>query len=141
MADTMSPEDKLAVQELIADYALRLDSGDLDGYVDNFTEDGVFEGTSGRFEGRDAVRAYVGHLMETRGDGPTLRHVLGIPSIHGDATRCHAQTYVIIPGQKGDAPISIPLVGVYTDEIVKVDGRWRFAKRNVRMDLIGPERR
>jgi uncharacterized protein (TIGR02246 family) len=141
MADAMSAEDKLAVMELIADYAFRLDSGDLDGYVDNFMPDGVFEGTAGRFEGRNAIRAYVGSLFENRSAGPTMRHVLGIPSIQGDGERCRARTYVMIPGQTDGNAISIPLVGIYKDEIVKADGRWRFARRTAQMDLIGPERR
>ncbi len=139
MANEMSPDDNVAVMNLIADYALRYDSSDLDGYVANFTADGVWEGRAGSFVGHDAIRTYVGGLM----DAPTRRkmcHVLGTPSIHGDGRRCTAVTYVMIPAQTSDREVTIPLVGVYRDEIVKVDGRWLFAHRIADMELTSAAR-
>ncbi len=137
MPDTMTPEDKVAVMNLIADYAFKFDGGDLDGYVDNFAPDGVFDGSSGRYEGRDAIRAYVGGILANRPPGTKggLRHVMGIPSIEGDSERCRAVTYVMIPGQTDDGRIQVRMVGTYTDDIVKIDGRWRFAVRHIRMAL------
>jgi hypothetical protein len=150
MADTMSPEDKLAVIDLIADYGFRLDAADLDGYVNNFMPDGVFDGGGGALHGRDEIRAYVGHLIEIGEAGPDgparLRHILGIPSVHGDSERCRARTYVMIPGHRpvqgsDGKEVFVPMVGTYTDDIVKHEGRWRFAKREIRMHLTGPSRR
>jgi uncharacterized protein (TIGR02246 family) len=137
MPDTMTPADKVAVMNLIADYAFRFDSADLNGYVDNFAPDGVFDGTSGRFEGREAIREYVGKILANRNPetGSNLRHVMGIPTIHGDSERCRAVTYVVIPRQTDDGRIVVQMVGTYTDDIVKVDGRWRFAVRHIRMAL------
>jgi uncharacterized protein (TIGR02246 family) len=142
MADTVSAEDKIEVMNLIADYAFRLDTADLDGYVDNFAPDGVFDGGAGRFEGREAIRAYVGKLLENRspGSASTMRHVMGIPRIHGDGESCRAQTYVMIPGGTEDGQIRIVMTGTYTDDIVKVDGRWRFAVRHIRMALTSASR-
>ena len=141
MAGTISAEDKVEVMNLIADYAFRLDTADLDGYVANFAPDGVFDSTGGRFEGRDAIRAYVGNLLGDRraGTSSTLRHVMGIPFIQsggqGEGERCRAETYVMIPGGTEDGQIRVQMVGTYTDDIVKVDGRWRFAVRHIRMAL------
>jgi uncharacterized protein (TIGR02246 family) len=140
MATPMSPEDRLAVIDLIADYAFRLDTRDLDGYVDNFTPDGVFEGATGRREGRDAIRAYVGGLFDGSSERPRQhRHVLGLPQVQGDSESCTAQTYIMIPSLRQEGHIVFPLAGVYLDEIVKHEGRWRFAHRNVVMHLRGPE--
>lgn len=143
MASTISAEDRVAVMNLIADYAFRLDSADLDGYVENFTPEGVFDGGGGRIEGRAAIREYVGRLLANRPPGSTggLRHVMGMPSIEGDGDRCRALTYVMIPGSTQDGQIRVAMTGLYTDEIVKVDGRWRFAVRHIRMALTSPSMR
>jgi ketosteroid isomerase-like protein len=146
MPGTISAEDKVAVMNLIADYAFRLDTADLDGYVDNFTPDGVFDGGGGRIEGRTAIREYVGKLLQNRPPGSTggLRHVMGIPSIQedgrgdGGGERCRALTYVMIPGSTDDGQIRVAMTGLYTDDIVKLDGRWRFAVRHIRMALTSP---
>jgi uncharacterized protein (TIGR02246 family) len=136
----ISAEEKIAVMNLIADYAFRLDTADLGGYVDNFTPDGVFDGGGGRIEGRDAIRAYVGKLLANRPPGSTggLRHIMGIPSIEGEGERCKALTYVMIPGSTDDGQIRVAMTGLYTDDIVKFDGRWRFAVRHIRMALTSP---
>src|SRR5690606_33756419 len=113
---------------------------DLDGYVENFAPDGVFDGSGGRVEGREAIREYVGGLLANRGPGATgtMRHIMGIPRIQGDGERCRAETYVMIPQGTEDGRIRIAMTGTYTDDIVKVDGRWRFAVRHIRMALTSP---
>lgn len=142
MADTLSPEDKVAVMNLIASYAFKLDASDLDGYVDNFAPDGVFDSTNGRIEGRQAIREFVGRLLENgrAGKDGTLRHVMGIPRIEADGDRCRAQTYVMIPGRTDDGQVRVMMTGTYTDDIVKVDGAWRFAVRHIRMALTSASR-
>ena len=52
----LSADDRLDIMDLIARYAYTLDSGDLDGYVNNFAPDGVlFE----QHQGQVAIREYV----------------------------------------------------------------------------------
>jgi len=41
--DTMNTEDKLAIQQAIANYSYTFDSGDAEGWANIFTEDGVWE--------------------------------------------------------------------------------------------------
>lgn len=64
-----------------------------------------------------------------------LRHVMGLPVIRGDGDRCTARTYVMIPRMGEDGEISIPMVGTYRDDIVKIDGEWYFQKRSIFMDM------
>jgi hypothetical protein len=143
LAGTLSPEDRLAIIDLIVSYGYYLDAGDIDAYVDNFTPDGVFAGANGSRQGREAIRERVNYLLAVGEVGPAapmrMRHIFGIPSIHGDSERCHAETYVMIPGYDADGNVAFPLIGTYTDEIVRHEGRWRFAQRTIRMDLVGPE--
>jgi hypothetical protein len=143
MAGRMTAEDRLAVIDLIVSYGYYLDAGDIDGYVDNFTPDGILAGANGRRQGREAIRERVYHLLALGEVGPAapmrMRHIFGIPSVHGDSERCEAATYVMIPGYDAEGRIAFPLIGVYKDAIVKHEGRWRFAVRTIQMDLVGPE--
>ena len=63
MAAPMSAQDRVDVIALIARYAQCLDGGDVDGYVANFLPAGVIEWATGRAEGRDATREWVGGLF------------------------------------------------------------------------------
>ena len=67
MAYRLTADDRLDIMDLIARYAHTLDTGDLDGYVNNFAPDGVlFE----EHKGRDAIREYVAMLMRQGRAGP-----------------------------------------------------------------------
>lgn len=130
MSEQLTADVRLAIMDLIADYAHKLESGDLDGYVENFTPDGVFEGKTGRYEGRGAIRALVERLYAIGQDGPGgNRHILGLPHIAAAEGGCAARTYFVIPGGEGDDSVLIRSIGQYVDRIVMHEGRWRFAHR------------
>lgn len=142
MAAPLTAEDRVAITRLIASVPFRLDVRDLDTYVDNFTPDGVLEGDTGRREGRDEIRAYMAGILSRDGDGPrSLRHILGIPLLTGDQDCCYAQTQLMIPQRFEDGRLAIGRSGVYFDELVPHEGRWRFRRRLVRMDLMTAELR
>lgn len=139
MADALTADDKAAIMGLIADYAFRVDSGDVDGYVNNFAPDGVFQGGSSTQEGAEAIRAYVQHLVDIGqiGGGPgTRRHFMGLPLIRGDAERVRAETQITWPGPTEDGGLALVRAGRYVDDIVKINGEWKFARRTVETDLI-----
>jgi 3-phenylpropionate/cinnamic acid dioxygenase small subunit len=63
MKPKVSIEDRIEVQDLIARYAWALDVGDVEGYLDCFTEDGWIEHhPPGRCEGREAIRQLTNFL-------------------------------------------------------------------------------
>jgi uncharacterized protein (TIGR02246 family) len=130
-------EDLTAIQELIASYAEFIDDGNIEGYLNNFTPDGVFENRRGKIEGREAIREFVAPILEAnRTDSrPRMRHVMGFPVIRGDGDRATARTYVMIPRLDEDGEIRVPMVGTYRDDIVKVDGQWYFKTRSIMMDM------
>jgi hypothetical protein len=141
MAGPLTAEDRLAVIDLIADYAFRLDIGDTEGYIANFAPDGVIINRGTRYEGHAAIRAWLNGLVDTAKVGREARllHVIGIPTIRGDSERCQAEAPVFLPGHRDDPNhISTALVGAYLLDVVKIDGRWRFAVRDVRHDLESP---
>jgi ketosteroid isomerase-like protein len=138
----LSPEDHLAVIDLLAGYARAIDSGDADAYAGNFLEDAVLDRSSGggSLEGRAAIREWVAGLIDSGhvgGDPATLRHFVGLPLIEGEGDRCTAQTYCVILDFDPDRSIRSPLVGRYEDVCVKVDGRWLFQHRIIHGELRG----
>jgi len=69
----VSVEDRLDIHDMIARYAWALDTGDVDGYVNCFTEDAwIFHGPDGRLEGRAGLKQLTEQLWYARPD-----HYLG----------------------------------------------------------------
>lgn len=129
----LSADDRLDIMDLIARYAYTLDSGDLDGYVNNFAPDGVlFE----QHQGQRAIREYVSMLMRQGRAGPlpsgdvAYRHFVGSPVIDGDAAKVTVHSYLLWVNMGTDPPVSS--AAEYTDECVKLDGRWVFQSRSLR---------
>src|ERR1051325_6495189 len=129
----LTADDRLDIMDLIARYAYTLDSGDLDGYVNNFAPNGVlFE----NHQGREAIRSYVASLMEQGRAGPlpngdvAYRHFVGSPVIDGDAEKAVVHSYLLWVNMGSEPPVSA--AAEYTDDVVKVDGKWYFARRSLR---------
>ena len=136
---TLSAEDKQGVMELIASYAVCIDSGDIDGYVNNFLPDGILEYSVGTAKGRDEIRTWVSGLKErgiVGGTPATMRHFVGLPRVtDGSDGRARALTYCVIFNYGDAKQIQTPLVATYDDTCVKQDGRWLFEKRTIIADL------
>ena len=132
MSEQLTADARCGVMDLIAGYVRSLEAGDLEGYLDRFTRDGVFEVRDRRYEGREDIRALVSHLYAIGQDGPGgNRHVLGLPHITGTSQACEALTYVaILPGQ-GAAGGRTCSFAQYADRMVRDEGRWRFAHRRL----------
>ena len=77
---TMSIEDKLAIQEIIAQYSYTYDSQDAEGFAQLFVEDGVFEvfvpgktTASVRLRSRTEIREWAAQrLRERTADSPAV---------------------------------------------------------------------
>jgi uncharacterized protein (TIGR02246 family) len=129
-SNRLTADDRLDIMDLIARYAYTLDTGDLDGYVDNFAPDGVL---FAQHHGREAIRAYVRMLMDEGRAGPlpdgdvAYRHFVGSPVIDGHGERATVHSYLLWVNMGTDPPVSA--AAEYTDECVKLDGRWLFQTR------------
>ena len=121
-------EDIEAIKQLSARYNRAFDYLDVPGYLAVWTEDGFFERSN-------AGRSYSGHaeLAELlRTFGVNGRHVVTdfIIEVTGDtATQSAYLTYL-----DADAGYAIVMFGVYADELVRVDGEWKFASRRLKVD-------
>src|SRR3982074_2633210 len=135
----LSADDRLDIMDLIARYAYTLDSGDLDGYVHNFAPDGVlFE----QHHGQDQIREYVDMLMRQGRAGPlpsgdvAYRHFVGARVIDGTDGKAIVHSYLLWVNMGSDPPVSS--AAEYTDEVVKLDGRWFFKWRSLRRLAAAP---
>jgi uncharacterized protein (TIGR02246 family) len=110
--------DESTIRELIADYALALDTGDTDACVALFAADGEFLVYGRTFAGRAAI----GQMFR---DAPRGLHLTGVSRIEvGDDTAVARSQVLFV--RAGDLHLRPAL---YDDELVRTDGRWRFRRR------------
>lgn len=126
---TLSLDDRLEILDLAARYSHATDHGDAEALADTFTDDGIFEGAG---EPRQGRAAHVAATQTLAASGLALRHFISNPVIEGDGDRATMKLYVEVKNLGDlDRPM---LVGCYHDELRRVEGRWKFARRRVETD-------
>jgi 3-phenylpropionate/cinnamic acid dioxygenase small subunit len=125
------------IQNLLSRYCELFDEGDLDGYAALFTH-GRIVNRHGVLTGRDEVRAFQDNIMLYDGK-PLTRHLYSNLQVafSDDDFRARAQSCVTVLQAAPDFPLQPILVGVYDDELEKVDGQWRFVERRFTSSLVG----
>lgn len=117
-----TPEDHVAITQLLARYCLTLDHDDVDGWVALFTEDAEYEVYGRTFRGHDGLRR-----MMTGAPGGL--HLGGPPVIRMvDADRAEAQQNLLF----AEAAEGILRSAVYDDTLVRTPDGWRIARRRCR---------
>ena len=131
-----SVDDRLEILDLAARYNHAVDSGDHEGVAALFTEDGAIEATAtGTIAGRAAIAGYIG----SRPDGWQRRRHLNsnaiIEGVPGDEDAARLVLSLLVVSRRERV---VPrLHGRYEDELRRVDGEWRFAKRRIIVDADG----
>lgn len=120
------PDDEAAIRDLIAGYALALDAGDVDGCVRLFAPDGEFLAYGRTFAGNDGIAG----MFRAAARG---LHLTGVSRITVDGDRASARSQVLFV-RCGDLQLRPAL---YDDELTRVDGQWRFARRRCRFITSG----
>lgn len=127
----LSIEDKIAIQELSSSFCFCLDTHDVDGWIDTFTEDGVFEATYGTFNGPDEIRNFItGHIAAGKEDGK--RHTMSNFVIEGNGDEARMRSYVV-KFEVEKSP-GVNASGLYVDELVRTADGWRFKRRKLEVD-------
>jgi uncharacterized protein (TIGR02246 family) len=114
-------DDQASICELIADYALALDAGDIEGCLRLFTDDAEFLVYGRSFAGRDSI----GTMFR---DAPRGQHLTGVSRIdvHDNTASARSQVLFVRAGSLQLRP------ALYDDELLRVDGDWRFQRRRCR---------
>ena len=132
-------DDRAAIENLQARYLFAVDWQDPEAYAATFTEDGEIVSAIATTKGRAGIRAEVRKMREndlalqTPGLFPfSRRHVITNLVLHIDGDRATGRAYWI--GYINDNPERAPEIesyGHYEDDIVKVNGEWLFARRQI----------
>ena len=124
-------EARAAIQELASRYAIACDEQDLGSLRPLFTEDAVFSSASGRMRasGGDAVCALLAAALANRGPSCHWTHDV---IVHPDPVDPDRATGVVYSHAETtpDAVVSLAAMR-YHDEYRRVEGAWRFARREI----------
>lgn len=123
------------IRNLYVDYGRHLDAGDPDAYAALYARDGklrmapIMTG-----DNREEIRAAAARIARPQSDGPRRSvHLLGSPRIELDGDRATGEcVWSAIAAAEGGPKI---LVGRHVDQLVREDGRWRFASRRGLIDI------
>jgi len=133
--------DRAAIHELLVDYGSTLDARDFDGFAALFAKDGVYvagsgAGASGKDAGEMMRKVFAGNAMGFK--EPNF-HVFFNEVVTLDGPdRAHATSmsfYVVPNEQNRPEPV---LMARYHDDLVREDGKWKFARREVESLIPAP---
>lgn len=110
--------DREAIRDLIAAYALTLDADDIEGCLALFTEDSEYLVFGKTLLGPEKVRK-----MFSR--APRGIHLTGVSLVDVDGDAATARTQVLFV----DSSSHQMRPALYDDDLVKIDGAWRFRRR------------
>lgn len=117
-----TPEDHVAITDLLARYCLSLDLDDVDAWVGLFTPDATYEVYGRTWDGHEGLRKMM------RG-APGGLHLGGPPVIDmvGTDEALTMQNLLFVEAKTGTMRRS-----VYNDELKRTEGGWRIVKRRCR---------
>jgi len=133
--------DRAGVEDLLGRYAKAVDFGTSEEYAALFTEDAVLHMQGKDFVGRAAIQKMISPAIDEPPPGAPprrhLRHILSNILIDlapdGQSAKVY-ESWATISKVPDGGPI-MGAIGHYSDEVVKVNGKWFFAKRVIDLDL------
>jgi 3-phenylpropionate/cinnamic acid dioxygenase small subunit len=130
-------EDLEEIRDLVKDYARHLDARDFASYSALFAREGEWTGASGSARTPAGIKGMLEERITPRAEAPgeTHFHLIADPAIEldGDSARARTTWALIVRGPD-DTPV-VRFYGHYRDELVREDGRWRFALRETFTDV------
>jgi hypothetical protein len=132
-----SIEDRFGIEDLFIRYTTALDSGDVDGVISCFTDDGWLDSPIvGRHQGKAELRVFAEKTEQAiRLKGARFRHVVTNLRIQVEGCRANAQCYLLdFVTIDGESKLLSP--GEYDCELAKVGEDWLFRSRTARMDRM-----
>lgn len=127
------------IRRLNYEYAQAIDNLRVEDVVSHFAEDGVFDmrdlGAPVAFEGSEGLRAAFTGMVESMAGclHMMLNHLIDVDGDTATGT-VYCDAYTLQPdGER------VQMLVFYTDQYVKQDGVWKFAKRVVKPLLAGQQ--
>ena len=131
-------DDRLAIHEMIAQYAYSYDSRDADGFAEVFAEDGVFEiffpgntSPAVRLQSRKEIYEWAAQrLRERRGRFTSRHYQSGVRFESLTAQEARLRVMVLVTRQEAiDTAPYVHMTGMYHDVWRKRSDGWRLAHR------------
>lgn len=137
----MEADDYAQIHNLLFQYALYLDTGDVKAMADMFAAAEVHFGENHvvRHDAAQVFAAYgVTRIYPDTGTPKThhvTSNVMVVPD-GPDAARSRSY-FTVFQAVAGTLPLQPVIAGRYQDRFVKQAGAWRFAERRIEMTLFG----
>jgi hypothetical protein len=126
----LSAADSAEILNLYARYPFTLDFGDGDGWAACFTPDGALEAPGLHVVGTEDLAAFAKNGYEAlKGRG---RHCTSNVWMEATASGARGGAYLVhvMVADDDNPTTTISTSGIYTDQLVKHDGQWRFSLRS-----------
>jgi uncharacterized protein (TIGR02246 family) len=119
----------VAVQDLFARYAHRIDRRDFDGFAALFADDALLAFGDDERRGRENIRQRMTELMTSPGGMHAIVNVSVRPDGADRATAI--ADYVLTRRQDADGPWAVVGAGYYDDVFVRERGEWKFGEHRI----------
>jgi 3-phenylpropionate/cinnamic acid dioxygenase small subunit len=135
-------DDSRSIENLIYRYAEHIDNGDLEGVAQLFRNAEIISSVHDvRRTGFDEVLEMYQlscRLYEETGT-PLTRHLTTnvIIELNENGTQANARSYYTVIQATSRFPLQAIISGRYKDQFLKEGNEWRFASREMIVDLIG----
>jgi hypothetical protein len=128
--------EKDEIREVMARYCHALDSGRYGDVARLFTEDGQWTTDYDSAIGPAAIEAVLTRNVPRKGEGPQRKHFIAnvIIDLAGDAADARSDYLIIRESENGLIPV---MGGTYLDKFAKVDGVWKFKRKELVHDIAG----
>lgn len=121
------------ILHLMNEYCFAIDSGDLAAFGS------LFAHAEWIAEGKKPGKESANNLIIYADGTPRTKHMMSNIDLEIDEINARAvgHCYVTVWQQTDDFPLQAIFAGDYFDEFERVEGKWRFSKRELRHSLIG----
>ena len=133
-SSTITIEDKIIIQELIAKHNIALDNKNIDDWTNAWTDDGVWSTPFGEAKGKTELKNMINQVTNEFASGK--RH-LSTNIIIEDAPNnmVNATSYLIVTEAKKTPEVVAS--GNYIDSLKKdANSKWKFVQRRLEIDLV-----
>lgn len=140
----LSVSDKLEILELYSRYIHTLNKGDGDGFAACFTKDGVFNRPKGseranipvtRTVGTAALAELIRRAYQDGGGRRRRSHANILITEAEVENEAQGEASFMLVIASGTAPASIALTGMAYDRFRRTENGWRFAQRDLILDV------
>lgn len=130
----LEPKDELSIIALYAAYNNAADSGDAVAWAATFTDDGLFEPSSRRFEGTEELRGFIEQRTAGFAASPFAdqQHWNDPVILSGEGDQLTGTCRLVITGTaRATGKLEVVAAGRYNDRLVRHGTGWRFAERRL----------